>query len=65
MGVPYWYIAAIRYCIGNGAILAVSGGKREGGGGGRREEREGSCTLLQLAMGCTYVDVQSKGDGRS
>ena len=51
MGVPYWYIAAIRYCIGNGAILAVSGGKREGGGGGEEGGERGELYTVTISNG--------------
>ncbi len=37
VGVPYWYIAAIRTTLRSGAMLAVSQ-KEEGGGKGRKGE---------------------------
>ncbi len=42
VGVPYWYIAAIRTSLRSGAMLAVSGwvGGREGGRQARKAGRE-------------------------
>ena len=34
MGVPFWYIMAIRNCLDNGEALSVSCGGVGGGGGG-------------------------------